>query len=595
MSGNTIKYFMWGFQRHFRVAHKSFASRVFKTLDQAFKPELFLVGILVDENQERFPACVEPEQDFWIHSERFNDVPSVAKTLVPSYPESGMFQSHPLAQKWQDEDLLKRSIRDAIYKIIQAELPISPDLDYYVSLPAKVEGYLVCTVLGLQRNLLDSNYALKQTTVRIHDHRNAMVAVSLIDAAAEDFLEHARQELLKPEPGLRRPRTTAEDIIRNAGRRLCEDTVVRIHQGLEAGGEDLFNACNTISSLEYEKSAAAGHMVLCQKNHPSLNPAISFPNPRRLSEYRAARKLFQLASGDLSLHSDSEQVLGLVTVREYNESREDLFEMRVLGNNHWELNHAGRTIMRVRYRLPYLPRLSFDESKLRHDLARIFKSITPTDIDRLVALIRTAEQASHGALLIIDENSAEEAKRLRKQGTPIDPCVLTPDVLRHLTTIDGAILLSPEGTCHGIGTILDGVATESGDPGRGARLNSALRYAESHWPCLAVVVSEDGGIDFIPNMPPALRRSDIDRAINEIKDLSAATPISRTRYNAALDFLDDHRFYLRQGDCDALNPLVDSIDDSLQKQDQIQFRIIRDKFVPNTQLVEELFYIQQEC
>jgi hypothetical protein len=309
-----------------------------------------------------------------------------------------------------------------------------------------------------------------------------------------------------------------------------------------------------------------------------------------LSRYKAARKLFQLASGGLSLHSDSEQVYGLVSLREYDEIQEDLFEMRVLGNHHWELNHAGKVLMRVRYGVPYLPRLSFDEGKLRRDFIRIFKSITADDIDRLVMLIRAAEEASHGALLIINENAAEESHRLRKQGSPIVACVLTPDLLRPLTTIDGAILLSPDGRCHGIGTILDGNATENGDPSRGARFNSALRYAESHWPCMAVVVSEDGGIDLIPDLPPAVRRSAIDRAIADIIQFAGAAPISRARYNSTLDFLDRHRFYLRKADCDTLNSLVASIEEALQQQDQSQVRIVRQEFVPDFQLAEDLFY-----
>ena len=353
---------------------------------------------------------------------------------------------------------------------------------------------------------------------------DAKVAVSLIDATIDQFLEHARQELLKPEPGLRPMHTNAEDVIRGAGRSLCNDTVGRIDQRLIEG--DLFNACNTISSLAYEKSVASGRMVLCRKDHPSLNSQISLVQPGRLSRYKAARKLFQLASGRLSLHSDSEQVYGLVSLREYDEVQEDLFEMRVLGNHHWELNHAGKVLMRVRYGVPYLPRLSFDEGKLRRDFIRIFKSITADDIDRLAMLIRAAEEASHGALLIINENAAEESHRLRKQGSPIVACVLTPDLLRPLTTIDGAILLSPDGRCHGIGTILDGNATENGDPSRGARFNSALRYAESHWPCMAVVVSEDGGIDLIPDLPPAVRRSAIDRAIADIIQFAGAAAFS---------------------------------------------------------------------
>jgi hypothetical protein len=111
----------------------------------------------------------------------------------------------------------------------------------------------------------------------------------------------------------------------------------------------------------------------------------------------------------------------LVALQEYDEIQEDLFEMRVLGHHHWELNHAGKTLMRVRYGVPYLPRLSFDEAKLRRDLTRIFKSITAGHTNALVTLIRAAEEASHGTLLIISEGAPSEAQRLREQGTPIAP------------------------------------------------------------------------------------------------------------------------------------------------------------------------------
>src|SRR5260370_39048841 len=124
--------------------------------------------------------------------------------------------------------------------------------------------------------------------------------------------------------------------------------------------------------------------------------------------------------------------------------------------------------MKVREGIPSLPRLSFHEAKLRSDLTRIFRSITSTDTNRLVTLIRAAEDVSHGALLIISENSGTEAHRLRKQGMLYNACLLTPDLLRRLKTIDGPILLSPDGSGHGFSTMLDGMASESDDPNRGA-------------------------------------------------------------------------------------------------------------------------------
>ncbi len=547
MSSQSITYFMWKYQPNFRVAAKYFAERVFKVLDQLFEPQLFLIGILADNNPDRFPACVEPEKDFWIHSERFSSVLRLAQTLMPAYPEAGMVQSHPLAQERQDKALFDRSIRDAIRDTIEMESSAGSCLRYFVSLPTRVEGYLVCAVLGLQREVVN-------------------------------------------DPGLGELEIEPEDIIRVAGRSLCRDTVARIDQGRIAGMHDLFNACSTISSLGYEQSVASGRIILSRRHHPSLNARISLIKPEKLSRYRAARKLFQLASGDLSLHSDSEEVFGLVSLRDYDGTQEDLFEMQVLGDQHWELNHDGKTLMKVRYGIPSLPRLSFHEAKLRSDLTRIFRSITSTDTNRLVTLIRAAEDVSHGALLIISENSAAEAHRLRKQGMPVHLCLLTPDLLRRLTTIDGAILLSPDGMCHGFGTILDGMASESGDPSRGARFNSALRYVEAAWPCLAVVVSQDSGIDFIPNLRPAVRRSAIDKAIAEIKELKGASLINRDRYNAALDYLDEHRFYLRKEDCDTIISVVEFVEAALRKQDRAKIWIIRQKFLPNTHLDEELYY-----
>ena len=52
--------------------------------------------------------------------------------------------------------------------------------------------------------------------------------------------------------------------------------------------------------------------------------------------------------------------------------------------------------------------------------------------------------------------------------------------------------------CYSIGVILDGKATGRGTSTRGARYNSAIRYVESSpYPCMAIVVSEDGMVDVI--------------------------------------------------------------------------------------------------
>jgi hypothetical protein len=165
MSYESAAYSMWKYQRHFRAAAKYFAERVFKTLDQLFDPQLFLVGILADHNAERLPAYVEPEKDFWIDSERFNGVLALAQSLIPAYPEAGKLQSHSLAQQRQDKAVFYRSIRDAVKKTIESESAASSSLRYYVSLPTRLKGYLVCTVLALQDNVIGAYYELKRSVV----------------------------------------------------------------------------------------------------------------------------------------------------------------------------------------------------------------------------------------------------------------------------------------------------------------------------------------------------------------------------------------------------------------------------------------------
>ena len=78
-------------------------------------------------------------------------------------------------------------------------------------------------------------------------------------------------------------------------------------------------------------------------------------------------------------------------------------------------------------------------------------------------------------------------------------------MITRVTSIDGALLIDRSGICHAIGVILDGLASPKGTPSRGARFNSAIRYVESaksaNTEVLAIVVSEDGSVDVLPDLP----------------------------------------------------------------------------------------------
>jgi hypothetical protein len=589
---HAITHFMWGYQPHFRVGQEAAATSLFQKIDRRLRPQVFVVGILSEDVTDTFPACVEPEDEYWIQSENFNEVPSISGHLRKTYPEAGMFQSHPLAQKWQDEDLLKRSIQDAVRSVIDSHPSRPPDMTFRVSYPAKIDSYWICVALGLQNTVLSAY--LRKTTTKMHEHRHIRVAASLIEAAADTFLGEATEELLRPDPGLSKTRRHPDELLRSAGDKFMAGLACRVDQNCLEGIYGLFRSLTTISSLHYEKAAGVGRILIARRNHPSIEEKVSFAAPVKLTSYRSVRKLLELASDELPLCCDPDQIYGLAQELEYNPSAEDLFEVQVLGHHHWELKHGGRVLMRVQYGLPSFPKLPFDEDKFRTDLPRIFQQITAAQIERLLDLVKVAERESHGTMLVITEAAAGEAARLAPQGTSVTPFLLNAKILKNLTPIDGAIILDPAGICHAIGTILDGKATGSGDPSRGARYNSAVRYYESaEAPCMIVVVSSDGGVDFVPDPLPSTRRSAIDSTIETIIRFESAGKIKRRRYHETLDWLDAHRFYLTEDDCRILNEVVDRLEKRIRSEDEGAIWIVRSPFRPNPAMNPALYYVNE--
>ena len=212
-------------------------------------------------------------------------------------------------------------------------------------------------------------------------------------------------------------------------------------------------------------------------------------------------------------------------------------------------------------------------------------------VDRIVSLAREAEKEEHGTILVVSAGAKCEAERLATQGTCISPKRLTPELLRNLTPIDGAILLNPEGECYAFGVVLDGKATEIGDPARGARYNSAIRYVKSSkLPCLTIVVSEDGGIDFFPNLKPMIRRSHIEKAITSLRDELKKEKVNYRKYNEALNWLEKNSFYLLPQDCSDINKLVEAIEEKLKAEEPMAMRILRNRFTPDPNMDVKLYY-----
>lgn len=578
----------------YRIHVQVSAEFALKRLDEGLRPEVSLVGVLQEELPHRHPACVEPEKEHWIESEAFDDATRLAASIRENYPEAQLFQSHPLARQRQDDALHRRSLRDAILQII-AEHTAKPDgISFFASTPELVGGYLVSTVLSVRTDVLNSFHRLSSGEVSLHPYRNMPVSRSLVDAAIDELLDEAAIGLLMPDPGLRTRERKAEETVRAAGRRLVRDSAFRVNRGDLDGFNGFYEACDKISSLKYEQVEGRGRLLLTQKDRTGIRTLIGFEDSVRLSDHRRVRKLLELTSAGGALHTNSGSVFALIDGDVPIAAEEDVFEVVFLGHHHWEFRHAGELMMGVKFGQPYLPRLSGYESKLKQDLPRLFPGIPADATELLVGLVRQAERERHGTLMVVSAKAASESKRLKNQATPVAPCQLTPELLGHLTGIDGAVIVDVNGHCHAIGAILDGLASAHGDPGRGSRFNSAIRYVQSATErgisTLAVVVSEDGGVDLIPDPPPMVKRSLVSAAVAEMEQTSRAIPIPRRRYNDLYDWIRQHRFYLLPDDCESINSSVREVERRLAEEEPSAMWVIRETFEPDPRMQPSFYY-----
>lgn len=579
---------MWSYQTHFCGAQQAAARRLFQELDRRLDPQLFLVGFLARPSQGRAPVCLEPTEDFWLTADEFSRVELVHKYGFACLASDD--KATDSSSGLQSELALRRSIRDSVANIIARHSGFPAEFSYAVSMPSRVERYWVCAALGLQNEVLRSHVALKTAEVRVHGRR-IRVATSLIDATVLEYLEATTLELARPQPGRELSQLDPEETLRAAGRRLMNGIVWRIDESSVEGMPDLFRTFSTVSSLAYERKAGSGSVFIARRGHPALESTLEFSASARVRHHGHSRKLLELTSTDLALHTDSDRIFGLVHVDRNRLEGEDIFEVNISGHHHWELLHAGRPLMRVQYGQPSIPKTRIDAQKLKIDLQRIFYKISAEDLERLITLVETAVEEKTGTMLVISAAAPDEARRLEAQGIRVKPRTMSADLLRHVTPIDGAVLLSPDGCCHAIGLILDGIASGKGDPSRGARYNSAVRYVEStKAPCLAVVVSEDGRVDYVPDLRLPISRLEIESRIDALERVHASGRVKRRVYYETLAWFDAHRFYLLQEHCDRLNTLVSAIEALFESNDPHMLTNVHGPYTPNSQMDPALYY-----
>jgi hypothetical protein len=323
----------------------------------------------------------------------------------------------------------------------------------------------------------------------------------LIDAVAGRFLSQSIGELRTELPGSGWSNIEEPDrLVLKAAKDLM------FNAGYAGGNQDglfgLYEVCNNLSTLKYESHEGVGRIAFVRPNHPHLKIDIKLTTPVQFRSIVAVRKLLQMTSKDLALLCDANVIFGLGSVLPtYDLSTEDVFTVHFVKQFAWTLLHGVFPLMHVRYGEPSIRIAGFPEAEFLGSLRRVFPGLRDEAVNRLRTIALTVAGQSHGCMLVITEDAEGEAERLKAQCTGVEPFPLTDSFIPMLTAIDGSILVDTEGSCHAVGVILDGKASEKCSPERGSRYNSAVRYVSEGSDRMVVVKSEDGAVSLMPEFP----------------------------------------------------------------------------------------------
>ncbi len=456
-----------------------YAKAVFNTFDKNLKPNVTVIRMRVEKR--KLALDIQPEDSM----------------IEPSITEFAYTVESQLikALKSGNEEILERIDADLASTVIN-----NPDYSkrmFFVTDLVDIDGWYTMAFVDMDREVYNNYYRLSD--------RNPSAPRSLLSAVSAEFASDINKFLHQFGREDYSKSLDFQSTIQRGSKKLLK---ILGYAGL---WDTTYDKLNKISSLNYEGKAIRGKILFTRKEllnqeggHPNLDILMTFASRTPLSNYRHVRKLLELSKGDVCLISDSETIYGLGQKRgHYQLEREDLFEVDFTNYYTWELSHDAQKLMRVSHEHISLPKAKVVYEAFFYKLKQVFKDLDNAKIRALYLLVMEAIKHNKGTLLVFSTNASSEAKRLKNQCFQVEPIVITNNVIRSVINIDGAILMDLDGVCHGIGAILDGMATIRGDAARGARYNSAIRYVETisktddFSDCVAVVISDDGTIDII--------------------------------------------------------------------------------------------------
>ena len=584
MSETGLSQAMWGYQQQFRISLDSAADRALDQIGAILSPEAYLVGFAADTS-DTSEVSLECRSGSAV-SFGADDFGAVLRDAKDRYAASVVHDMVFNTDELRDaqHELFRDRARAAAVEAAMQGAAAGAHRTFFVGQSATVGNVIVHPVLSVDSSGLDALPRLETAEVG-----GIPLTVSLAHGIISELLRTATHALLAAKP----PRSISpieddvpNDAIHRAANHLVFSTALIAGQTLAKGLYDSFEA---LASTAYEGRAGSGTVILAADGHPHVDVAIRLRAPISVRERLQFRKLLEITDHQLGLLIDGTTIYGLGAISEQYDGRtEDLFRYSIVEQGVWMMSHDDAPLLRVANGHPQLPRPRMSPSLFVDSMRRVFADVAEDDIQSIWRLAQTAVSQGKGTMLVVTTAAAQEAERLAPQALAIDPQQVGSRMLRSLTKIDGAVLLTPDGTCHAVGVILDGLATGVGDPGRGARYNSAVRYtAASTAPCLIVIVSDDGMIDVHPELAPRVRPEDVEQALFDLETIGQVPEVGMESFYAARERLRLFAFYLSESQCARANEVVSRVEEQRHASTGVRLAVV--PFAPDPRMNDSFF------
>lgn len=550
------------------------AKQVLAALGADIEVKILLVGVRLPEVSEGHPVCIEPEDREWDIAD-FKDVHQISNELFKTHSDHHLFYGDKSSMLDKRENIRLKSVRAAIEQAL-SRTDQKHGTYSFCGMPVRVGNFHVAPVLQAAQSQIDA-FPRLSAPIKFQERTSTK---GLVQALISHLLAEASDILGTKEPGRLFGifDNDCSGVLRKAGKTLCDAVSLSLKDVMLQG---VFENMNKISELCYEGEAAKGTIIFSPKDLSGPSNNVLLRQPISLDTHKLARKLVEISDEHLGcICQGREGLIGLRTLSDFGE--DSVFRAVFTGHYRWELYVGDTLLMNCAFGVPTVPQPRLTRDEFFSNASRIFLGLTIEQGKALWGAIIAAMDQRHGTMLVVSDEAASESQRLGAQAIPIEPMRLSSALVERISGIDEAILVDRNCECHAFGVILDGIATSTGDPSRGARYNSACRYISSaRPPAVCLVFSEDGYVNMVPTLRPQISRREVVNYISRLESLTS------DNYHSTQAWLDDHRFYLTSEQCEVVNAELSRIHSEPQEVGEIRLTI--SKFSPDPEMNEKYY------